>query len=106
MKPSLLVTGKTCDIAAAKIKKAVPIHRLVHQRGSLISPKAASTLTAPSAHVSQCDAAASGIGTPIPQIAHTPWLKKNQPTRAAAQTIKVALQPQRLRKNRSRKYAR
>src|SRR5438046_2266511 len=64
MKPSLLVTGKTCDIAAEKIKKAVPIHRLLHQRGSLISPKAASTLTAPSAHVSQCEAAFGLIKLP------------------------------------------
>src|ERR1700704_3758588 len=98
MKPSLSVMGKTCEIPAARTRKPVPIQRLRHQRGSLISPNAASTLTAPSAHVNQWDAAASGTGTPTPKTTHTPWLKKNQPTRAAAQKRNVGPQPQRGRK--------
>src|SRR5258708_26700953 len=106
MKPSLSVTGKTCEIPAAAHRNAKPIQRLLHQRGSLIKPKAASTLNAPNAQVNQCDAAASGTGTPIPKNTQMPWLRKNQPTRAAAQTSNVGPQPQRLRKNNNRKYAR
>src|SRR6185312_15739710 len=106
MNPSLSVTGNTCEIAPASTRHAAPNQRLLHHRGSLMTPNAASTLTAPSAQVNQCDAAASGIGMLTPQMAQAPWLKKNHAMRAAPQQIKAGPHPQFLRRNSNKKYAR
>ncbi len=47
---------------------AAPSQRLRHHFGSLTRPNAASTAIAPSAQVNQCEAAASGTGTPVPVV--------------------------------------
>ena len=63
---SFCVCGKISEIADARTRARPPSQRLRHQRGSFTKPNAASTAIAPSAQVNQCDAAASGTGTPIP----------------------------------------
>src|SRR6185436_13624398 len=90
---NLSTIGKSWANAIAHASASAPAEILKHHLGSFVSPKAASTLNAPRAHMNQFVAAASvtGRGKPSGSLKARPRI--TQTTRAEKQTSNVFVQP-------------
>src|ERR1051325_11442994 len=98
--------GRYVDSTDDATIKSVAKRRSRDQPRRRTNPNITSTPIAPSAHVNQCTAADSGTGIPTPVFSQKTWLNPIQARRAKRQTAIVTPQPQRMRKNSKRKYAR